>query len=298
MVNNRLAYERLPAAVAFASVARHGSFTQAATELGLARSTVSQRIAQLEDVLGVRLLHRTTRVVVATPAGQQLLEGLQPVLTGWAAAAAQVEGFASVPQGQLVVTAGDILLSDFVVPAVARFRARFPAVEVKLVATNANLDLLADGVDVAVRAGPLPDSELGSRLLWRGQHIAVAAPSLAQQLASGRPAEVLDLPWVDLHGRRSMSHWLSDTGERVPLHLSGSVVVDSVHVFVNLLRAGVGVGILPQLLAQRWLDNGGLVRVLDGWHTLEVSFHLVTPSARRYDATVREFAGELQASFA
>ncbi len=296
MANNyrQRAFEQLPQAIVFDTVVRLNSFSAAASELGLARSTVSQRISDLEQTLGVRLLHRTTRSMSLTEAGQKLLDEMAPILPCWRPALAEVQAYSTNPVGQLVVTAPDLLMSSVVVPAAKRYRAQYPNVQLELRATTTTLSLLDEGIDVALRAGPLPSSGQGSVLWSRGAHVAVATPSLAEEYPSDRPSDLADAPWIALKGRRAMDRWTDTEGTTVPFRVSSTLVTDSLLVFKDLLLHGLGFGILPEVLTKNYLQSGQLVRVLDDWVADEVTFHIVTASARRLNATVKLFVEELR----
>lgn len=288
------ALERLPLALVFQAVARLGSFSDAAESLGLARSTVSQRVSALEQSLGVRLLHRTTRSVGLTSAGQELLDQMGPLLAGWKEAEARTESYADEPKGRIAITAADLLMLQWVTPAVARYRRRFPDVEVVLKASTDTLALLDEGIDVALRAGPLPPSEYGASLLWRGPHIALAHPDLRARFPGKRPTDLTTAPWLALDGRRPIERWTHrrDASE-VPFRVPTPLITDSPSVYLSLLHEGAGFGVLPEVLARPALRSGAVVHVLEDWVADEVSFHLVTPSARRLDAAVRALVAEI-----
>ncbi len=298
MPNNQhqAALEHLPQAIVFEAVIRTGSFGAAAKELGLARSTVSQRVAALEEALGVRLLHRTTRSMSLTEAGQALLSEMAPILSDWRSAETQLRSYSTDPKGLVVITAPDMLMSEFVVPTTKRVRSRFPKLQFELRATTTTLPLLDEGIDIALRAGPLPASGHGAVLWWRGSHIALGAPELSEQFPATIPSDLQDAPWLDLKGRRPMAYWTTPSGESLPFQINPSILTDSLQVFTNLLVSGAGVGILPEVLARPFVNAGSLVRLLAPWQTDEVSFHVVTTSPNRLSAAVRFFVKELRAS--
>lgn len=294
MTNNQSSnLEILPLALVFEQVVRSGSFGEAAKTLKLGKSTVSQRVATLERALDVRLLHRTTRSMTLTHAGQVLLDQLTPIMPQWQAALHQVRSHAETPQGHLVITAADALMSEYVVPAAVRFTQKFPLVQLRLLATTKNLGLVDEGIDIALRAGPLPDSGHGARTWWRGQHILVASPRLLTRFDAKRPTDLTDAPWLDIHGRRKVTHWYGDDGQTIPFLAEPSHITDCVSVFIKMLIEGVGFGVLPENLAIPFIKRGELVRGLSKWHAGDISFHVVTPSAGKRDSAVSYFIEEL-----
>lgn len=300
MANTRSsrALELLPYALVFESVARHRSFRAAANELGLGRSTVSERVAALERALGARLLRRTTRHMSLTEAGKVLRDEMVAITDRWRAAESLVERFASHPTGSLTVTAPDLLMRMIVAPAVKRYRDRFPDVHVRMRVSVETEPLPEKGIDIGLRAGPLPDSGLGSQTVWRGPHIALTCPTRLPLLDLDDPSKLGNVTWVDFAGRRPLGQWINDkTGQRMEMRPRPAVVADGLSAFVELLTLGVGVGLLAEVIAAPLVRAGKLVRVLPDWSADEVSFHLVTPSPRPSSVAIREFLAELETAF-
>ncbi len=289
--------EMLPAALVFDAVVRHGSFRSAAIELKLSPSTVSARVAALEEALGLRLLHRTTRSVTLTDAGRTLSEEISTILPQWRVAEDRVRAHATEPQGVLVITAPDIFMPSLVIPTAVSFRERFPATSMVFRTTLATLSLLDEGVDVAVRGGPLPASEFGSRQLWSGPHIALATPEWLEAHPISTVQDLMSAPSLALTGRRKLRDWRNDAGETVVHNPYVVMETDTVQSYLSLLGVGAGVGFMAELLALPELRAGTLVRVLPEWVSDEVSFHVVTPSSRRHGAAVRLFVEALVERF-
>lgn len=289
--------ERLPAGLVFQAVAEAGSFRNAARSLRLSASTVSTRVAALEAQLGVRLLHRTTRRIKLTEAGLALLDGLSLIPTQWRQAQERARAHATEPQGVICVTAPDVFMVDQVVPAATAFRARFPATRFVFKTSLNTLPLIEQGIDLAVRAGPLAPSEHGARQLWQGHHVAVATPAFLADQPIQNPAELMLRPNLELTGRRKLRTWTNDSGAQHPHTPIERIEADTVQVYMALLAASAGVGVLPELMVLPHLQAGRLQRVLPGWLTDPISFHLVTPSSRRHSAAVRRFAEVLEDRF-
>lgn len=161
----------------FAHVAQSGSFTAAALQLGLPKSTVSQRVAELEERLGLRLLHRSTRKLSLTEAGRIYLEHCQAMLDEAGAADAAVSILRDAPAGVLRITAPEASGLKLMPPLLAAFKRAYPQVEVQLTVTDAHLDLVAERIDVALRTGQLRDSSFISRRIGQVRRVLVAAPS-------------------------------------------------------------------------------------------------------------------------
>ena len=299
MPNNSLQslIDLLPHAVVLIAVAEEGSFSAAAEELSMSRSTVSQRISALESAVGVGLLHRTTRSLRLTDAGQQLVDDLAPILPRWREAEARVRDFATVPGGQLVVTAPDLMMETYVVPAVKRYRAAYPGIRIELRGAISTLPLMESDIDVAVRAGPLPASQFGASLVWEGVHIAVATKELCDEHEASHPDQLADAPWIELRGRRKMTAWQHDDDRTAPFAAEAELVTNNLSTFVELAAAGTGFAVLPELFGSRMIADGSVVRALPGWSADPISFHVVTPSARKLSSTSRRFIAELKKEF-
>lgn len=287
----------LPRLLVFAEVARRESFAAAAEELGLSRSTVSHHVGALEDALSARLFERTTRAVSLTAAGQRLLASAEAILSEWTRAREAVAEGQREPQGTLVVTAPDTMAERIVIPTITEFVGAYPACEVELRVTSKTLDLVRDKVDVAIRAGPLPDSTRSARLLAQTEHVIVGAPRLLAQWPVESPEDLASAPWIEHSLRRSYTS-VTREGKSVALPKKRTVAVDSAGGLIALTVGGAGFALLPQLLVQPELDRGELVVVCPGWQaTPSLSFHAVMPSPTKQSARVRRFVELLLTRF-
>ena len=193
----------LPLAATFAEVARLGSFTEGARRLRLSRSTASDHVAKLEEALGTRLLHRTTRQVVPTEAGERLLEVCEGIFEQWGMATSVLDADRQTLTGTLRVTAPASLCDAVVTPVSATLLREHPALALYVLPEDALLDLVAQGIDLAVRVGQMEDSSFVARKL--GEERAWIAVRNGGELAAGLaglgdPSTILahlqDLPWV------------------------------------------------------------------------------------------------------
>lgn len=250
---------------AFLAVVAHGGFSAAARALGVPKSSLSKRVAALEAQLGATLLARSTRAVSVTAAGRGLAEGAGPALRALDEAVRAVREEAVTPHGRVRITAPVVFGDELLSPLLAPFLAAHPRVQLEMLLVDRRVDLLAEGVDVAIRAGPLVDSSLVVRRLGPTRSCLVASP--AYLAARSPPQRVKDLAHHDLclfsatppPPRRLTLH-----GPRgaVTLELSPRLVCTSQ---VSLRRAaldGAGIALLPWYLARAALDRGTLVEVL------------------------------------
>jgi DNA-binding transcriptional LysR family regulator len=269
----------------FTAVAETESFTRAAERLGLPRSTVSRQILSLEDELGARLMHRTTRRVTLTPAGRRLLEQVGPHVTalGKVAPGDLDEGAA----GTLRITTTPDLGSALLAEVVARYTILHPEVKVEARLGLHLVDLVGEGFDLALRAGAksLPDSpHLSASRVGTLQLGLYASPRYLRR--AGTPTAVAELAGHDL-----VSFSGAVTAEGLP---PPRVLCDDTAFVRGVLRAGGGLGPLPTFFAEEDLATGALVRVLPDWNVWTGKVWLVTPHTAHPPRRVAEFRALLQ----
>jgi len=287
----------LNAVAAFAGVLEAGSFRGAAQALRVPRSTVSRKIAELEDRLGVRLLERTTRSVRLTEAGAAYHRQVAPALEALREAERALSTGQAEPSGRLRIAAPDDFGETIFVEALAEYMRRHPAVEIDIELTNRHVDLLEEGFDLAVRAGPLGDSSLIARRLGRPQPALLHA-SPAYLRKHGAPRRVEDLARHDclvLTGHRT---WPLRRGGRmaeVPVRVRAAA--SSFQLLRELAVAGHGIAMLPEHIGAASVRSGALRTVLDAAAGPPIPLHVVYPSARHLSAKVRALLEVLEARF-
>lgn len=278
-------------AAVFVKVVQTGSFSAAARQLGLPTSTVSTRVSRLEKRLGITLLQRTTRKLHLTEAGTTYFHHAALGLGHMLEAEAAVNEARQQPQGHLKVTApadiGDALLADLI----QRTQSAFPALEVELLLTDRYIDLVADGVDVALRTGELRDSSLVAKSLGTLRWALFASREYLDKAAP------LEAP-QDLHAHRCLQFspmgrdaWqLSDGRDNsITIPLPGHVLVNSIGVISAMATRAQGVALLPTFICQPSLAAGELVRVLPDWQGRADPLHLVYPRQRFMPPKLRAF---------
>jgi DNA-binding transcriptional LysR family regulator len=279
-------------AESFVRVVETGGMTPAAKLLGVPRSTVSRRIARLEASLGVQLLKRTTRRVNLTEEGRAFFQRIQPALASAREAAAVVQDLADEPRGVLRISS----LVDFSLavlgPLIARFAEAHPELRVDVHVDNRSVDLVGEGFDCALRAGPMPDSTLVARTIARFDMALYASPAYLD--AHGAPTRVDELEQHDFvlfrapQGRRQLA-LVGPDGEQVQVPIAGPVNTDDFGFVQRLTRAGAGIGLMPTFLSLAPTRTGELVPMLPGWTFAGADIRFVTPAGRYVPAKVRAF---------
>lgn len=292
----------LPLLPVFAAVVRLGSFTAAARELGLAKSVVSQHVRTLEARCDVRLLERTTRRVRVTQVGERLLEVSGPVALAVREVGRVLDAHREAPTGTLRVTAPHGLGPTIVTPAAARLALAYPALRIDLVFDDALREPVAEGLDVALRVGPLRESGLVVRRLGTEPEIIVGSAAMApRHLGASRPTELADAPWVahSLLELRGLWSFRSEAGERERLAIEPRARATASSAVRDLVLAGVGFAALPLHAVARDLAAGRVVRACPGWHRRALTLQALLPSrespprVRLFLSHAAEFAGEL-----
>lgn len=268
---------------AFVRVVQDGSFTAAARALGLPKSSVSRSIAQLEQDLGVRLLHRTTRKLHLTDAGTAFHNRVSRALADIDEATAAASDLQRELRGTIRVTAPVDLGVWAVAPIVARFVRRHPTVHIEVRLSSRYVDLVAENFDLAVRAGPVRDESLIAR---RAGALDLGLFASSRYVARrGVPKTIAELELHDCANLRTDTGtfvWklTSPSGEEASVEPRGSISADDISFLKKAILAGGGIALLPLFLVAREEQSGKLVRVLPEWRFTGSMLHVVYPSAR------------------
>ena len=271
----------------FASVVQAGSFSAAARQLGMPATTVSAKIGRLEERLGTTLIQRSTRRMHVTEAGRIYYEHCVAALAALQEAEEHLQAGAEAPSGVLRLTAPPDL-SQIVLPAMVQaYVDRYPGAEVELVVTNSPLDLLAQGIDLAVRASPMRDSSLLSRKLASGRLALFASRDyLRRHGAPERPEDLAGHPVLVMS--RVPANYLrlgSDSGAAFDLAASGRIRADDMQTLRAFVARGSGIGLLPDFA----MIDDSLEKVLPEFATMPNTVYFIYPAQRFVPARVRTF---------
>lgn len=254
-----------------------GGFSAAARTLGISKACVSQRIAQLEDRLGTRLLHRTTRRVSLSEAGEIYYRHAAEMVRGLRETEERVRDFQITPRGKLRISMVDGGLGEqYLAPALARFAAANPEVSLEIDLSSRIVDLVEEGYDLAIRVGELPDSNLMARKLTSFRYGLYASPGYLER--AGVPLEPGDLATHNcLAG--SNRRWRLSRGERRADHSPcGSWHSRSGQALIAAAREGIGIVRTASFYAAQPLSRGELFELLPDWTQERTGVWLVSPS--------------------
>jgi len=284
----------------FAHVAELGSFSRAAQKLGLPKSTVSRRLAGLEQRLGERVLLRTTRRQTVTEFGLQLLQHARQLVAEVDAVAALSEHRQSAPSGRLRVSMPSDFANLLLAEALAAFAAMHPRITLELDLSPRRVDLLGEGFDIAIRAGALADDGmLAARRLFDLSVGLYASPGYLAEF--GHPASPDDLFRHNVVGLSGVEgeavKWtLAKADSRWEGVLGGRVTANSPELLIRLARAGAGIAATPDLFALADVRDGNLLRVLPDWCLPSDTVSAVFPGRKLMPAKTRAFIDMLQAT--
>jgi LysR family transcriptional regulator, regulator for bpeEF and oprC len=277
--------------IAFAETAKHGGFAAAAREQGVAPSTLAKAVARLEQSLGVKLFHRTTRQVTLTPDGERLFQRCQRVLAEVEDLQAEASGTRAAPSGTLRIDMPVYYGRVFVMPLLQRLVQRHPDLRLDLRLSDTRVDLVRDGVDLAVRIGPMRDSTLVAKRVDQQSLVLVASPGYLHEHGTPRRLEDLaahqavvfrlptsgrDRPWQ-----------FRQRGTPVELSPSPQVRIGETEALVQAAKLGLGICQLPDMLVEDELARGELVELLPSCRPESLPIHLVYPSGRLMPSRVR-----------
>jgi DNA-binding transcriptional LysR family regulator len=278
----------------FAAVARAASFSRAAVELGMPKSTVSRKVSELEERLQSRLLQRTTRKLSLTDAGRTYYDYAARISGEIEEAERAVSSLQTKPLGLLRVTAP--INVAFLSPIIRDYLKRYPDVRLELLNTTRTIDLVEERFDLGIRAGTLADSTLIARNLGSVKWFLVATPGYLKRY--GRPRTPEDLTKRDCllfsAGRSEVRVVLVRDGRTSELALLPRLLAGDMDVLLTAATSGLGIALLPTFLCVEALRAGQLERVLRDWEAPEAPMHVVYPSSRHMSAKVKSFVDHLQ----
>jgi DNA-binding transcriptional LysR family regulator len=273
----------------FVELLRRNSLAAAARHLGVPKSTVSRRLARLEEQLDTKLVHRDARRLTPTPEGSRFYDSVVDAIDALDSAVASIEESTTLPRGTIRITAPSDLGRMILIPQLVRFLERYPDIALDLVFTNRFVDLVQERIDIALRAGLVTDPSLIARKLLASDFRLAAPPDLV--IECDDISELQAYPFV-LYRKRGQTQVIrlekgsGEDHEDVELSVSGRVNVDDYAAMVELVAAGQGIGLMPELHAADGEKAGRLVRIFPDWFLPSPPVHLVY-STRQLPERVR-----------
>ncbi|UZE20587.1 LysR substrate-binding domain-containing protein [Pseudomonas sp. B21-054] len=285
----------------FAKVVEAGGFAAAGRLLGIPKSRLSRRIAELEERLNARLLQRTTRQLKLTAVGERYLRHCQAMLLEAEMADETVASMSSEPRGRLRVSSPVGLAHQILPGVIATFLAKFPQVQLEMNLMNRRVDLVSEGIDVALRVRDLGDEDpqLMTRRLRQARLIMVASPALVHGRRVETPEDLKLLPVLGALEADRLVHLrlLKTDGQSAELALEARLGIDDFIVRQACVLAGLGFTLLPSMYCEQQLQDGTLVELLPGWSLPDGWLQAVYPHRRGVLPAVRAWIDHLVEAF-
>jgi len=277
-----------------------GGFSAAARELGLTPSALSKLVTRLENRLGARLLQRTTRRLQLTPEGEAFYVRSRRILADMDEAEAEVVEAGVRPTGLLRLHCGSAFGMHQLAPAIPLFLERHPGVELDITISDEPLVGLGEGVDLAIRIGPLDESSMVARRICNLERVICAAPSYLERCGAPRTPDDLhqhNCLWIT--SLPVLRRWPFDTDDGIRVvHIDGNVVANNAETVLQLAMAGVGITRLTDVIVGDAIRRGELIPVLSDWHHVEpVPLYATYPSGRNLSPKIRAMVDFLVEQF-
>ncbi|EJM75494.1 LysR substrate-binding domain-containing protein [Pseudomonas sp. GM55] len=284
----------------FTQVVEHHGFAAAGRALDMPKSKLSRRIAELEERLGVRLLHRTSRHCSLTEIGQAYYQRCLAMRVEAESAAELIERNRSEPQGLVRVSCPTALLNSWVGPMLTRYMLKYPLVELFIESTNRRVDLIHEGFDIAlrVRFPPLENTDMVMKVLGNSTQSVVGSPAFLSHLSTpASPADLSGLPSLHWGAAQREYQWelFGADGSTAMIRHAPRMVTDDLLALRHAAVSGIGIVHLPSVVVRDEIAAGQLVELVPGWAPKSGVIHAIFPSRRGLLPSVRtliDFLGE------
>ena len=283
--------DQLGAMRVFMRVVESGSFSATAREEGTSQSTISKKVSALEGRLGVKLLSRTSRELSLTEAGSQYYERCQSILAEIAELESDVKAQVSAPVGVLRIAAPAALARILLAPLLVEFLEKYPEIEVNMSIDERHVDLIEQGIDVAIRAKKLEDSTLIARPLLQNPLLLVASPDyLAKHGEPQHPFDLKDHECIVYTYNNALNKWsFMERGSKISVVASGRFRSNNGETNLQMALGGMGITQLPVWMVGGYLASGELVQILTDFPSDEVPVNVIYPQNRYVPLKVRCF---------
>jgi DNA-binding transcriptional LysR family regulator len=297
---NKREMDRLTSLAVFVSTVEEGSLAAAARRFGLSPAMAGKHVSALEATLNARLLQRTTRRLNLTETGRAYYRRCKRILDEFDEANREAGDAQDTPRGLLKIAAPVTFSALHLGDVVGRFLEEYPNVSVEFLLSDQFVDLVDEGVDLAIRIGRLPDSDLVARRLAPCRMVACASPAyLARRGAPKYPAELSARSRLAFEGARSAGDWTFTDADGNAHAVEGPVrlLANNMQVLLSAALSGAGIAYGPTFVFGQHLKRGELVAVLPDYITAELAIHAVYPTSRHIPLKARRFSEFLAAEF-
>ena len=296
-----MALDRLLAMTVFVKVVEQGNFAKAAARLNMSTSAVSRHVAELEAHLTTRLLNRTTRRISLTESGQAYFERTLHLLADLEETEAVVSSSTVTPRGTIRLTCSTSFGVPHLAPAIGAFQALYPEVRFDISASNQFVDLVEDGLDLAIRIGDLGNPNLIARKIGTMRLVACASADYLKR--RGTPKHPDDLVkhncfTYEYAPVKNLWRFQDRKNNEIKVRIDGSVHANNGEMLAAIAAAGVGIALEPDFIVKTLLESGALIEILPNFRPAPYNIYAVYPSRRHLSAKVRTFVDFLAVRFA
>lgn len=293
-----VSFEQLKSMVVFAQIVEQGSLSAAARHIGLSRAVVSYHIKKLESQLGVSLLNRSTRSITLTDAGQGYYERCRAIAEQAQAANLQIENLKNEPEGLIKITCPVNVGLQNIVPALNEFKTRYPKIQLDVMLSDDVVNIIQEGIDLAIRGAPLADSGLQATKLTTLPTCLCASPLYVSQHGQPRtPADLDKHDWV-MYKRASSVLAISKGSLSYSLKVSGGITTNNSMARTAFVEGGHGLGRIPLYDALPKIKQGSLMQVMADYQLDDIQLYGVFPPGSASSKKMRLLIDYLKEYFA
>ena len=282
---------KLTAMKVFMQIIESGSLTKAANELNTSLPTVVRTLASLEEYLKITLITRTTRKITITEEGQRYLQRCQRILYEIEQSELEISANQNVPSGKLKITASVMYGSTYIAPLVAKFLQKHEQVNIELHLSDQNINLVEEAVDIAIRIGPLSDSNMIAKKVGSVRKIICATPALLNKIgAINHPKDLSSLPCIIFTGLSQGKNWHLHQGEKVhSIPVKGPLTCNNITSALNVVKENLGLGMFLSYQVEKELTNGELSVVLEEYEPPPLDVSVVYSHSKLMSTKTRYF---------
>jgi DNA-binding transcriptional LysR family regulator len=275
----------------FMQIIESGSLTKAANELNTSLPTVVRTLASLEEYLKITLITRTTRKITITEEGQRYLQRCQRILYEIEQSELEISANQNVPSGKLKITASVMYGSTYIAPLVAKFLQKHEQVNIELHLSDQNINLVEEAVDIAIRIGPLSDSNMIAKKVGSVRKIICATPALLNKIgAINHPKDLSSLPCIIFTGLSQGKNWHLHQGEKVhSIPVKGPLTCNNITSALNVVKENLGLGMFLSYQVEKELTNGELSVVLEEYEPPPLDVSVVYSHSKLMSTKTRYF---------
>ena len=275
----------------FTRVVETKSFSEAARQLGVAKSAVSKQIAQLEKEVGVRLLNRTTRSLSLTEAGEIFYRHCAEIINRTKIALSELREYQNQPTGTLRISSPINYGTQHLVPVIKELRTIYPLLKIDLLLEDRIINMVEEGVDLAIRIGWLQESNLIAKKICESPMVVFASPEyLAKKGQPKTPEDLQQHSWIGLSIFKAPLKWqFAKNGQAHNVQLQSSLKTNSVEAVIALVKTGQGISAISQFAIQDYIQSGALQLILTDYHLKASGIYAVYPHREHVPPKVRIF---------